>query len=51
MARLSGLLLLLALAGCAGLGRSEISPHDEAAPCAAGENSYECQVIRYRNAP
>jgi starvation-inducible outer membrane lipoprotein len=39
--------LCLLLAGCSG-----VPPvHYGASPCAISEASYECQVIRYQNAP
>lgn len=45
MTRAAILLLLLALAGCAGLPR----PEQAASACAGGEASYACQVERYHN--
>jgi starvation-inducible outer membrane lipoprotein len=39
--------LCLLLAGCSGVPPAPYA----ASPCAISEASYECQVIRYRNAP
>lgn len=46
MTRAAILILLLALAGCAGLPRPELAA---SACAAAGEASYACQVERYHN--
>lgn len=43
--RAFSVLLLLALAGCAGVPRGR----DAASACAASEASYECQVQRYHD--
>jgi len=45
MARIPIVILLLLLAGCAGIPPS---PSNDS-PCSAGEASYDCQVYRYNN--
>lgn len=45
MAHAIGIVLLLALAGCAGPAQHQST----ASPCAAGEATYACQVERYQN--
>lgn len=45
MARKSLLVLLVVLAGCSGIPAAQPEP----SPCAAGENTYACQVERYHN--
>jgi len=47
MIRTLSLALFFVLAGCAGVAQSQYS----ASPCAGNEASYECQVVRYQNAP
>lgn len=47
MARTLCVVLLVALAGCSGLPRGQVT----ASACAAGETGYACQVERYHNAP
>ena len=41
----AALVLLLALAGCAGVPQAQLAP----SPCAGNEASYACQVERYHN--
>jgi hypothetical protein len=45
MARTFVIVLLLALAGCAGIAPPQVA----ASPCSINEASYECQVERYFN--
>jgi hypothetical protein len=47
MVRTFLLALLLPLAACSGLPSSQVAPSPS--PCAAGENTYACQVERYHN--
>lgn len=47
MLKACNVVLLLALAGCAGLPPPP--PQAGASPCFAAEASYECQIERYRN--
>jgi hypothetical protein len=44
MARIFGIVVLLALAGC-----SAVPVQRTASPCDAGEATYACQVERYKN--
>ena len=47
MTKAISVLLLLAMAGCSGLPRSQHA----ASRCDASEAAYQCQVERYENAP
>lgn len=45
MVKALGVIVLIALSGCAGIAL----PRDTSSPCAVSETSYECQVERYHN--
>ena len=46
MARIFGIVVLLALAGCSGM---PVQQQHAASACSAGEATYACQVERYHN--
>jgi uncharacterized lipoprotein YmbA len=47
MVKALSLILLLVLSACSGVPQGQYS----SLPCASNQSSYDCQVLRYMNAP